>query len=370
MRRLAESSSANKWSSIERGALVHFVVPGDINSLTGGYIYDKHMISGLQNEGLAVNLHLLESEFPLPSGSALGNAAAAIGKISDGEVVIVDGLALGPLHKILEVHRHRLKIVGLIHHPLADETGLRIDVAKKLGEAERQALSFCRTVVVTSQITRSALVHKYDVRGEKICVIEPGVKRGCVFSPRLRGGLRLICVASLIPRKGHSTLVEALSLLADRSWDLICIGDLHRDPRTSVRIRNLVRKFGLTHRIKFVGEVSEARLQEHYHKASLFVLASHHEGYGMALSEAISWGVPVVSTTGGAIPFTVPQAASLLVQPGDARALSYAIGRFMDEPRTRVKLLAGARGASGKQTGWLFATSRFVAVIRRVVCDE
>ncbi|MEE2693903.1 MAG: glycosyltransferase family 4 protein [Pseudomonadota bacterium] len=353
-----------------RADLVHFVVPGDINALTGGYIYDKHMIGGLQREGLAVKLHLLEPEFPLPSGSALSSAAATIEKISDGEVMIVDGLALGPLHEILEVHRHRLKIVGLIHHPLADETGLRIDVARDLGEAERQALSFCRTVVVTSQITRSTLIHKYDVRAEKICVIEPGVKKACLFSPRLKGAIRLICVASLIPRKGHSILVQALSLLADRPWDLTCIGDLCRDPQTSLRIRNLVRKFGLTHRIKFVGEVSESRLQGYYQKAGLFVLASHHEGYGMALSEAISWSVPVVSTTGGAIPFTVPRAASLLVRPGDVHALSYAIGRFMDEPRVRLKLLAGARGASGKQTSWLFATSCFVAEIRRIVCDE
>ena len=353
-----------------RAELVHFVVPGDINALTGGYIYDKHMINGLHHEGLTVKLHLLEPEFPLPSGSALNSAAEAIEKISDAEVMIVDGLALGPLQEILEVHRHRLKIVGLIHHPLADETGLEIDVAKKLGEAERRALSFCRTVVVTSQITRSTLIHKYDVGAEKTCVIEPGVGKACVFSPRLRGRFRLICVASLIPRKGHGILVEALSLLADRPWDLTCIGDLRRDPRTSLRICNLVRKFGLTHRIKFVGEVSESRLKGHYQKANLFVLASHHEGYGMALSEAISWGVPVVSTTGGAIPFTVPRAASLLVRPGDARALSCAIGRFMDEPRVRVKLLAGARGASGKQTSWRFATSRFVAEIRRIVCDE
>ncbi len=353
-----------------RADLVHFVVPGDINALTGGYIYDKHMISGLQNEGLAVKLHSLDPGFPLPSGSALSTAAEVVENIPDGEVMIVDGLALGPLHEILEVHRHRLKIVGLIHHPLADETGLRIDVAKKLGEAEREALSFCRIVIVTSQTTRSTLINKYDVRAEKIGVIEPGVNKSCVFSPRLTGGIRLICVASLIPRKGHSILVEALSFLADRPWDLTCIGDLHRDPRTSLRICNLVRKFGLTHRIKFVGEVSESRLQGHYQKASLFVLASHHEGYGMALSEAISWGVPVVSTTGGAIPFTVPRTASLLVQPGDARALSCAIGRFMDEPRIRVKLLAGARGAGGKQTSWRFAASRFAAEIRRIVSGE
>ncbi|MBT06987.1 MAG: glycosyl transferase, group 1 [Rhodospirillaceae bacterium] len=350
--------------------LVHFVVPGDINALTGGYIYDKHMIGGLQQEGLAVKLHLLEAEFPLPTGSGLSSAAEATEKISDGQVIIIDGLALGPLQEILEVHRHRLKIVGLIHHPLANETGLRRDVAKKLGEAERRALSFCRAVVVTSQITRSTLIHKYDVQAEKICVIEPGAEKASVFSPRLKGAIRLICVASLIPRKGHNILVEALSLLANRPWALTCIGDLHRDPRTSRLVRNLVIKFGLTDRINFVGEVSDSHLQVHYQKANLFVLASHYEGYGMALSEAISWGIPVVSTTGGAIPSTVPRSASLLVRPGDARALSCAVGRFMDEPRVRTKLLAGARGASSKQKSWQFATSRFVGEIRRIVFDE
>ncbi len=353
-----------------RSALVHFVVPGDINALTGGYIYDKHIIRGLQHEGLAVKLHLLEPEFPLPSGSALSSAAAVIEKISDREVMIVDGLALGPLHEILEVHRHRLKIVGLIHHPLADETGLRIDVARELGEAERQALSFCRRVVVTSRTTRLALIKEYNVCAKQICVIEPGVKSNCVLRNRITGSFRIICVASLIPRKGHSTLIEALSLLVGRRWSLTCIGDLGRDPSTTVRLRNLVRKFGLAHRIKFTGEVGESLLQEYYRKANLFVLASHHEGYGMALSEAISWGVPVISTTGGAIPSTVPRLASLLVRPDDAAALSYAIARFMDEPRTRINLLAGARGARGNQKGWGFAASCFATEMRRIVCDE
>ena len=87
----------------------------------------------------------------------------------------------------------------------------------------------------------------------------------------------------------------------------------------------LARTLGLEGRIDFPGELGAPELDKLYHSASIFVLATHYEGYGMALAEALARGLPVVSTHGGAVPDTVPLEAGVLVPPGDERALAAAL---------------------------------------------
>jgi glycosyltransferase involved in cell wall biosynthesis len=93
----------------------------------------------------------------------------------------------------------------------------------------------------------------------------------------------------------------------------------------------------------------------------MFVLASYHEGYGMALAEALARGLPVVATTAGAIPETVPDDAGLLVPPGDPQALAAALRRVMTEPALRAELMAGARAAHRRLPGWDDAAGTFAA---------
>jgi glycosyltransferase involved in cell wall biosynthesis len=348
---------------------IHFIVPGDIATLTGGYIYDRRIIEGLPEQGICVNLHLLDQGFPFPSPRALDHAAAIIQNIPEGETLVVDGLALGPLHAILKLNAGRLHLVALIHHPLAEETGLKQDVARQLKSQERKALFYCQRVIVTSSTTRLSLVKAYDVGENSIVVVEPGVELVRQVRNPVGREFRLLCVASLVPRKGHKTLIEALSLLSDRSWTLTCVGDLNREPGSTVEVLNYVRKVGLGQRIKFLGTLGPAALLEHYRRAHVFVLASHHEGYGMALAEALSQGLPIVSTTAGAIVHTVPKSAGLLVPPGDVSALAAALARVFDEPRCRQRLIAGARGSRWKRRGWATVVCSFASELRQMIND-
>ena len=98
-----------------------------------------------------------------------------------------------------------------------------------------------------------------------------------------------------------------------------------------------------------------------YRDADLFVLPSYHEGYGMAYAEALAYGLPVIATTAGAIPDTVPASASLLVPPGNATALRDALRLVFTDANLRARLAAGATLAAAALPDWPTAVDRWVA---------
>jgi glycosyltransferase involved in cell wall biosynthesis len=179
----------------------------------------------------------------------------------------------------------------------------------------------------------------------------------------VRHGLSFLCIAALIPRKGHAVLIEALRGLQDRAWTLHCVGSATRDVDTANGLRSAIAEYGLGDRVRLYGEVSAAELRSMYGQADAVVLPSYFEGYGMALAEALAHGLPVVSTTAGAIPDTVPREAGVLVPPGDAVALRAALAALLDVPALRTRLTAGARAARAGLPTWPQAQARFAAAL-------
>jgi len=100
--------------------------------------------------------------------------------------------------------------------------------------------------------------------------------------------------------------------------------------------------------------------------SDIFVLASRFEGYGMALAEAIAHGLPVVSTTAGAIPDTVPAGAGLLVPPDNTTALAQALRRLIADPPERQRLATNARAAAAKLPTWQDSARLFAGAIETI----
>lgn len=343
-----------------------FVVPGDLGSVTGGYGYDRQMIAGLRAAGRAVDVVGLDAGFPWPDAAALAHAAQQLAAIPDGASVVVDGLAFGAMPGFAEQHAARLCWVALVHHPLALEAGLTPQQGRALFDSERRALATVRGVIVTSAATARELT-AYGVAAERVHVVTPGtdsapLATGSGADPARRG-LSLLCVATLIPRKGHAVLIEALRGLQDRDWTLHCVGSATWDADTADALRSAIAGHGLGDRVRLHGEVPTDVLQSMYGQADAVVLPSYFEGYGMALAEALAHGLPVVSTTAGAIPDTVPANAGVLVPPGDAVALRTALAALLDDPALRARLAAGARAARAVLPTWPQAVARFAAVL-------
>ena len=230
-----------------------------MNSVTGGYGYDRQMIAGLRAAGREVDVVALDAGFPWPHAAALAHAAQQLAAIRDGALVVVDGLAFGAMPALAEQHAARLRWVALVHHPLALETGLSAQQGRALFDSERRALATARGVIVTSAATARELA-RYGVAAERVHVVTPGtdaapLATGSGADP-VRHGVSLLCVATLIPRKGHAVLIEALRGLQDRAWTLHCVGSATRDVDTANALRSAIAEHGLGDRVRLHGEVS------------------------------------------------------------------------------------------------------------------
>jgi glycosyltransferase involved in cell wall biosynthesis len=367
-------------STAARGPQVHVVVPGAIDTRTGGYGYDREIVAGLERRGWIVHVHEIPGSFPHPSAEARAAAAAALAALPDGASVVIDGLALGALPDEAAREAARLRLIALVHHPLADETGLPADARARLEASERRALDAARHVVVTSRRTAAAL-DRYGVAPESITVIEPGTDP----APQARGSagggsgsegsgsggsgsgtVELLCVATLVPRKGHDVLMRALAAMREAAWHLTCVGGLDRDEAWAAAVRAQAAASGLASRVAFAGELERAPLDVRYDAADVFVLPTWYEGYGMAVAEALARGVPVVSTATGAIADLVGDDAGLLVPPGDAAALTRALSSVVTDAALRERLAGGARRARGRLRSWDDAAGQMARTIEGV----
>ena len=213
-------------------------------------------------------------------------------------------------------------------------------------------------VIVTSSFTAHGL-GRFGVDAARVRVARPGTDPAPpAGGPAPGEPPQLLSVASVVPRKGHDVLVRALARLRDLPWRCVCAGSLERAPDHARGVRALAAERGLAARIRFAGECGRAALDRIYAGSSLFVLASHYEGYGMVLTEALARGLPVVSTTGGAIPHTLPPDAALLAPPGDDAALAAALGSLLDAEAPGAVQSGGAVGPGAARRAGLAAAAR------------
>ncbi len=343
---------------------LHFIVAGDPSQRTGGYLYDAHIVTQLRRLGWQLTVNGLVGHFPTVDAQARQAMAAALSQLADDSLVVIDGLALGGLPEVVLPHARRLRLLALVHHPLADEGGFAPAQQRRVEALERQALSAMRGVITTSHFSARRIA-QMGLGAARIEVVEPGVEARPLAAAD-HSPARLLCVASLTPRKGHALLVEALSMVADLDWRCDCIGSLTRDAEHAARMHAAITAHGLGERMRLQGELDDSALHAAYANADLFVLPSHYEGYGMVVTEAVAAGLPVLCTTGGALRDTLPPEAGIAVPAGDVAALAAALRNLLSHPEARLALRDGARRARTQLTDWKQAGSGFAAALERL----
>lgn len=260
-------------------------------------------------------------------------------------------------YALLGMMRDGWPLMATLHHPITVDRELHLAEARGIKQhiTLRRWYGFikmqCKVaaqiprVLTVSESSRADIVAQMGVPPERMHIVPVGVDQR-QFQPlpevsKLQG--RIMTTASAdVPMKGLVPLLEAVAKVrTERHAELVVIGK----PRAESRVAETIKRLGLEDAVTFVNGVSDRRIVELYAEAQVAVVPSLYEGFSLPAIEAMACGVPLVATTGGALPEVVGTTGDtgLLVAPGDVGALASAIGRVLDEPRLRDHLGRGGR---------------------------
>lgn len=326
-----------------------FAIPGDVTTLTGGYIYERRLLEGLRRLGHEV-LHLeLPASFPDPSPDAMAAAIRQLQAVDPARPLLLDGLVSGAIDTD-GLAGVAAPVLPITHHPLALESALSPARQAHLRSVETANLSLARHVFVPSPHTRRILIDSYGVPEARITTALPGTDRPALPPAPAQPPL-ILSVGILHPRKGHDVLIRALSHLADLDWQAVIVGNPW-DMDHAAALRAMAAASPVGGRIRLAGRVPPAALERLYAEASIFALATRYEGYGIVFGEALVRGLPIVSCRTGAVPDTVPPGTGLLVPVGDAPAMAEALAHLLTDPDDRARIAAAAARAGARLPEW------------------
>ena len=340
---------------------VAFAVPAPLSAVSGGYNYDRRILSGLRELGHEVRVEELAGRHPLPDAGAVDFARGVLGRLAADEVLVLDGLGL-PSFAPLLADGWAASCVGLIHHPTALETGIPDEDRDALMGMERAAFPRLARLITTSRLTASRLVPEFGADPARIGTVEPGTEP----APRATGsggpGCAILAVANIMPRKGYDVLLRALGRLMDLDWTLTVVGS-QRNAACFQEIQALAAALGIAPRVTFAGQLSGEALDAAYARSDLFASASWWEGYGMAVSEALARGLPLALTEGGALADLAPRDAAVICAPGDHNSLSRAMRRPIYDAGLRQAMSDAAWRAGQQLPRWSDRAAAFAAEI-------
>ena len=328
---------------------VFFLLSGDINSLTGGHLYNRHMVEGLKQKGHRVKVLRLDESTILTHAIEL-KSSSYFNTLPPGSCVLIDSLVLGNIPGALKKYSEKLTFIGLIHLPLTYNP-LPGKNRKHIATREVKAMMFTRHLVVTGRFTLRMLMEA-GISHEKISLIEPGVenyprKRYYADLPSV-----LLCISNYSQIKDQLLLVRAINKLRYNKWTLHMYGNTNTEKPYVTRLKSIIANKKMNDRILLHDSIDRNNISEAFLASDLFVLPSRFETYGMVLTEALAHGLPVVTTNSGNIPDTVPQTMGVFTEPGNLDSLVSAITLLFTNSQHYQSLCMAASGYYRQAKTW------------------
>ena len=312
--------------------------------------------------------------FPEPLTFSL-RAARLMRQMGSSFDVVHDNQCLG--YGMLDIKR-RVPLVTTIHHPVTIDArlerqntgfarGLTLSRWYAFTRMQRRVAPHLDRVITASASGREDAIAEFGIAPEKVTVIHNGVDTD-LFRPlpdvaRVPG--RLITTTSAdVPIKGLAYLIEAVAKLrTERDVHLVVVGK----PRANVRAA--IERYGVQGHVSFEPQIDSLRIVELYASAEVAIVPSLYEGFSLPAAEAMASEVPVVATTGGALPEVLGSdgAAAELVEPRDAGAMAAAIGGLLDRPERRAAMGVAGRARVLERFTWRRAAERTVEEYRSVM---
>ena len=320
--------------------------------------------------------------FPEPLAFSV-RAFQALKDRRDDFDVVHDNQSLG--YGILAIERlAKIPVLATIHHPITVDRRLEIEHAKSryrkitlsrwygFTRMQTEVARRLTRIVTVSSNSFEDIVRDHKVSPDRMHVVPVGVDPD-LFKPlpavSPRAGHLITTASADVAMKGLSYLLEAVAKLRVERPEvhLTVIGRKKEGGRSAETIDAL----GLTDHVEFVTGVTDERIVELYNEAQLAVVPSLYEGFSLPAIEAMSCGVPVVATTGGALPEVVgPDGeTALLVPPGDSEALAAKLAWALDRPDLRQTVGTAGRERVESQWSWRNTAERTVEQYRARIAE-
>ena len=288
---------------------IALIIYGRLQTLSGGYLYDRKLVEHLEVAGDEVEIISLPWEGY--GRSLLHNVWFALAeqlRLADFDLLLQDELnhpSLFWLNRRLRGHIS-YPIVSIVHHLRSSE--LRPGWQNWLyRQIERRYLASVDGFVFNSQTTRQ-MVQSLVGNGQPHVVALPAGDRfqPAITPPQIAarapqpGPLRLLFVGNLIERKGLHVLLEAVAGLPGSDWVLEVVGETAVSPRYTQRIQQQISQQGLEHNVTLHGPLGDEALAAQMAQSHLLVVPSSYEGFGIVYLEGMGFGLPAIAGRGGA----------------------------------------------------------------------
>ena len=311
------------------------VIYGSLNTLTGGYIYDRILVEYLQSRGHRIDIislpqrnygrHLLDNwSHGLRSDLVAGPY----------DILLQDELNHASLfHTNRRLQRNgNLPIVTIVHQVLCRQP--RNGLLNRIYQAvEKRYLESVDALIFNSDTTRKTVENLVGVQRPFLVASPAGDRLGQLPSVDLidsraleTGPLRLIFVGNLLPNKGLLPLIKGLSQFDHDLWHLTVVGSLTMDVGYARQIKMLIAQNNLSRQIEITGPRNGHELANLFLQSHVFVMPFSYEGFGMAYLEAMAFALPVLGSSDGAVKeFVIPGRNGFLFESADFESINAAI---------------------------------------------
>ncbi|MFC5366155.1 glycosyltransferase family 4 protein [Salinirubrum litoreum] len=314
---------------------VGWVVYGDLDRRSGGYLYDAEVVERLRAAGDEVTVVSLPDVSYLRSlthnaGRGLRRRLRRVAREVD--VLVQDELCHPSLAWANDALPAGTPVVGLVHHLRSAEPA---PPWRRRGyrTIERRYLRTLDAVICNSETTRRTVTELAgpEATAESVVAYPAGDRFGEPLPAaeiRRRAHedpFRVVFLGNVTPRKGLDTLLAGLSRL-HCDWDLTVLGSLSADESYAESVARLVGDLGLADRVTLAGRVDDDRLRAELRRGHVLAIPSTYEGFGIAYLEGMCFGLPALaSTAGGASELVTHRADGWVVDPGDPSEIADAL---------------------------------------------
>lgn len=316
---------------------VGLVIYGSLDTVSGGYLYDRMLVDHLLEQGDQVEIISLpwRNYFRHLGDNFSQELITRLEKLHL-DVLIQDELCHPSLCFVNGVIKRRFHypVISLVHHLRSSESHPWV-IQRLHRYIEGTYLKSVDGFIFNSQATRKSveILRKDKKLAPWVAAVPAGDRLEPCISPdeiaaraRKNLPLRLLFVGNLIPRKGLHFLIGALRRLPKNTWSLKVVGNTKADERFTRRIRRAINAYGMTLQVDFLGVKDDRELASLYRDSQVLVVPSSYEGYGIVYIEGMGFGLPAIGSRVGAAGEIIQHGINgYLVSPGDERSLAQFI---------------------------------------------